>query len=77
MVGACGFEGAVDGQCYVPGIAWSPDGIEIAYRASIQHTPLIHVIVIQTIGSDERVLRLPELFRAGGSYCCIAWQGSA
>lgn len=74
-VGACGFEGAVEGQCYVPGIAWSPDGAEIVYRASIQHTPLVAVLAIQPVGSSEPALiRLPDLsFDFGGNYCCLAW----
>jgi dipeptidyl aminopeptidase/acylaminoacyl peptidase len=78
-VGACAFEGALEGQCYVPGIAWSPDGAEIAYRASIQHTPLVAVLAIQPVGSTEPTLiRLPNLsFDIGGSYCCLAWHGSA
>lgn len=76
-VGACTFDGAVDGRCYVPGIAWSPDGSEVAYRANIQHTPLIHVIVVQAIGTgDTRVLELPGLFADFTSgYCCLAWHG--
>ena len=76
-VPACAYDGAMDGQCYSPGIAWSPDGSEVAYRANIQHTPLIHVLVLQAIGSDSpRVLELPELFPDFTSgYCCIAWHG--
>jgi Tol biopolymer transport system component len=73
-VAACGFNGAVQGQCYVPGISWSPGGDAIAYRASIQHTPLIHTIVVQPIGTDARVLRLPGLFPDYvGGYCCLSW----
>jgi Tol biopolymer transport system component len=74
-VEACGFEGAVQGDCIVPGIAWSPNGDEVAYRAAIQHTPLIHVLVMQDIGSDShRVIEIPELFPDYTSgYCCIAW----
>lgn len=76
-VPACAYDGAVDGQCYTPGIAWSPDGSGVAYRANIQHAPLIHVLVVQTIGSDSpRVLELPELFPDFTSgYRCIAWHG--
>lgn len=76
-VPACAYDGAVDGQCYTPGIAWSPDGSEVAYRANIQHTPLIHVLIVQTIGLDSsRVLELPYLFPDFTSgYCCIAWHG--
>ena len=72
-VEACGFEGAVQDQCYVPGIAWSPGGDAIAYRAS-QYTPPTHAIVVQAIGSDARVLRLPGLWPDYVSgYCCLAW----
>jgi sugar lactone lactonase YvrE len=71
----CAFEGARDGQCYTPGIAWSPDGADVAYRASIQHTPLIHVIVVHDVASgQERVFELPKLFADySGGFCCIAW----
>lgn len=77
-VDACSFDGATDGQCYEPGIAWSPDGGEIAYRANIQHTPLIHVLVVQSVGSEERrIIELPKLFPAYGDYCCISWHATA
>jgi Tol biopolymer transport system component len=73
----CAFEGAVDGPCYLPTIAWSPNGEAIAYRANIQHTPLIHVIAVQAVGSSEaRLLRLPKLFPAFSGYCCFAWHAS-
>ena len=76
--GACTYRGAFPGQCYVPGIAWSPDGDEIVYRAFISHTPLIHVLVVHAVGSgDKRIIELPELFPASSSYCCIAWHSTA
>jgi hypothetical protein len=72
---ACAFERAVQGQCYLPGVVWSPTGDAVAYRANIQQTPWQAVVVIRNVGSsDVRLIELPNLsFDMGGSYCCLAW----
>jgi Tol biopolymer transport system component len=76
-IASCGFEGAFDdGFCASPGLAWSPDGDEIAYRAELKGTPLTSVIVIQDANDEGlRLIRLEGLFPyfyVEG--CCLSWR---